>query len=409
MDDLRDIKLKPVGALGPKAIGPFGHGDMVGQVWEWVAPLGYGAQTSQKLFEDEYKRLRREKTLGKRLAEAADFKSEFAIAKGGSYFSFHNKDFVQARINCRAPLATMQTLAGLGFRVAKTRRPAYDMSLSRLQVDYPSSFLSENKEPSLENQIGFERYDLEGGGEIIANYHAVSLIPINYLTLKKNERLQQIREISKQRPYELAVLITTETLTQPALEPGVYVVYLRRAGITQDLKDALSIGHKTLVALDRAKKRAAKSGKDEPAKEKEPEEAEPDTKKKGGKPKKLRWDQVLRSYGYSNEEVLANSPTDLAKYVYLRQTGNPKKGEEWFKISTEKNQLIFRDRGGKWMTSIDTKVDFAGIISTDPEPAITDPVNGRLSITFTVPVDQAQAKKTSRQRAMQFKLDLQMK
>ncbi|MEE2888457.1 MAG: SUMF1/EgtB/PvdO family nonheme iron enzyme [Planctomycetota bacterium] len=419
MDSFRDTHLKPVGSMGPLARGPFGHGDMVGQVWEWVIPLGFQPQTERKVFEKEYKKLRKNKKFGQSLPDALNFRNEYAVAKGGSFYSFSTKDFVQARINCRAPLDTKQTMEGLGFRVAKTQRPAYDMSISRLKSSYPP-FLSEAKEPSYAAQIGWERYQLEGAGDIIANYEALSVVPMNYLSFAKNPRSRQIAATSQVRPIELAVVISTGDLVSPALKKGTYVTYLRQAGVTQELTDALSTAHKVLTAAARAKERAArekakaeKAGKKGVKKKKAPEKKKAPKKKTGAEKADEKWRQIVKRYGYSHEEILANGPKECAKYIYLRHTGIKKadKGKvpETFKISTESSLLLYRDQTGKWVAAVPTTQDFLKANSDDAPSTITEPVGGAVKVSFSIPIDQAQMIKKRSRRQMTFEIGLQMK
>jgi len=421
MQTFRDTKLKPVGAMGALARGPFGHGDMVGQVWEWVIPLGFKPQTSPKLFEKEYKKLRKNKKYGQKLPDALNFRNEYAVAKGGSFYSFSTKDFVQARINCRAPLDTKQTMEGLGFRVAKTLRPAYDMSVSRLKSSYPP-YISEAKEPNYGGQIGWERYQLEGSGDIIANYEALSVIPINYLSFTKNPRPSEITASSHIRPLELAVVISTEDLISPAVKKGTYVTYMRQAGVQQSLVDALSAAHKWLVAealaKEREEKAKAKAAEDakkgRTKKKKEPKKKKKkEAKKKEPKESEVKWRQIIKRHGYTNEEILKNGPKECIKYIYLRHTGIKKedKGKvpELFKISTERSQILFRDQSGKWVAAMPTDQTFEKVNSNDAASTITDPVGGAVKVNFSVPIDQAQMEKKRSKRQMTFTIDLQMK
>jgi formylglycine-generating enzyme required for sulfatase activity len=424
MANFRDTKLKPVGSLGPKARGPFGHGDMVGQVWEWVIPLGFQPQTSQKLFEKEYKKLRKDKKFGKKLPDALNFRNEYAVAKGGSFYSFSTKDFVQARINCRAPLDTKQTMEGLGFRVAKTKRPAFDMTISRLKSDYPP-YLSESKEPNYSAQIGWERYQLEGAGDVIARYEALSLVPVNYISFQKNPRGRQIGEATQTTPLELGIVISTEDLISPALSKGTYVTYFRQAGIPQKVTDALSKAHKVLTAQALAKERAriaAEKAKKNPKKAAKKKKAAA-KKKKSSKKKKAaeepadeKWRQIIKQHGYSHEEILAKGPKECANYIYLRHTGikaKDAKGDDkkasLFKVSTLESQILYRDRSGKWVAALPTQQTCDKINTDDAPSTITKPLGGAVKMSFSIPVDQAQMVKKRSKRQITFEIGLQMK
>lgn len=433
MSDLRDIKLKPVGAMGPRARGPFGHEDMVGQVWEWVIPLGYAPQAEKKLFEKQDQALRRDKKLGKRLPDA-QFRPESAIAKGGSFFTFSNKDFVQARINCRAPLAVEQTMEGLGFRVAKTKRAAYDTSMSVLKLNFPS-WLSSNKETVLGEQAGIERYELESGGEIIANYHAISVVPISYASDHKNPTAPLLQSSSQHKPLELAVLITTEELAAPEAKPGVYGLFLRCAGVPEDLRRAVQEGHRELAAEAAAKARAEKErAKEEKLSEtqkkrleekrkaaEEKRKAAEEKKKQSAASKKptkkgtdLTWEQVVRHYGYTREEVRDTRPDELLRHVYLHHTGLSKEQEKTigarFKVSTEKNLLLLRTITGQWISATPTKEALASIGASQP-PTSVELKGSNVRLSFPVPKNPREASRRERRgrQCLSIKLELKLR
>ena len=426
MENLRDIKLKPTGSLGPRATGPFGHGGMVGQVWEWVIPLGYEPQTTRQLFDKEYSSLKKNKKYGGRLKESPHFKPEAGIAKGGSFYSFSNKDFIQARINCRAPLSTDQTLESLGFRVAKSKRPAYDMSLARLKLDYPS-FMPGNKDAVLAGQIGIERYDLENGGEIIADYHAVSMIPVNFLSLKPKLGHPQLVTAMQDRPALFSLLITTEEVTTPKLKNGLYGVYFRAAGIPKTLHDALKTGHRVLAAEAKAKAKAerdAKKGKGKSAAKKKA-----DAKKKAAAAKKAadkrkknskkvakkktskksskdKWRAVVARYGYTLKEIEEKKVNELIKYIYVRHTGTKEGENKLFKVSTETNQILFRRNKGRWVSAIPANAKLVRASSKSTPTTVTDPTttpgSNEINFQFGLMLDQREFVKKRGGRSIPF-------
>ena len=54
----RDKKLRAVGAMGEVARGPFGHEDMVGNVWEWVVDIGYFPMCPEPTYKKELRKLK---------------------------------------------------------------------------------------------------------------------------------------------------------------------------------------------------------------------------------------------------------------------------------------------------------------------------------------------------------------
>jgi len=330
--------LKPVGFLGPNASGPFGHRDMLGQVWEWALGIGYGPQTGDKAHEKEYQRLRRlvekDKRLkanGRTLPEAIAFNDDRAMAKGsGSIYSFSHERWDQLRLNVRAPLSTDQTVEGLGFRPAKSYRVAYDMTLSRLRSEYLGNqyFLVDQK-ANLDAQLGIERYDLEKGGKLITNYHTVSFTPTNFLSTKKSLRPKALETHTKTDMVILGPLITTEEIRDPALTKGIYTVYYRHAGLPRALVDALKEGCAVLRKEEAERIRAARIAKRARPKKVDPKKKKPKKARPARKDKKKKqgpdWRQVVARYGFRTTDFLDEegkvnkSFWSEVDYIYLNQ------------------------------------------------------------------------------------------
>ena len=361
---LRDrTALKPVGSLGPNAVGPFGHQDMVGQVWEWSLVTGYGPQTGAKIHDKEYEKLRRYvdkdkglKKAGHTLPVAIAFNDDYAIAKGsGSIFSFSLQRWDELRVNVRAPLASGQTIEGLGFRAAKSYRAALDMTLSRLRAEYVGNqyFLTDQK-LVLAKQDGIERYDLERSGSLITDYHAISFTPTNFLTAAKSLRPKSLEEYTKTKPVILGALFTTEQIKSPALAKGLYTVYYRHAGLPKILVDALREGCGILKKEESERIKAEKAAKRAKGKKKKPaKKKKDDAKKKTAKKKKKKgptWRQIIDRYGFkksdfNNAEGMVNKNFyKEVDYIYLKQPDDSR-----MKVPAAKNSLVmFRDNDGKW-------------------------------------------------------------
>lgn len=377
---LRDrTGLKPVGSLGPHATGPFGHQDMLGQVWEWSLGLGFAPQADDKEHDKEYEKLRRLVEKDKRLSEkhrtlplAVPRHDDYAVAKGsGSIYSFSYERWDQLRLNVRAPLSTNQTVRGLGFRPAKSYRVALDTTLSRLRSEYLGNqyFVGgrERQTWNLDAQDGVERYDLDQAGTLITDYHAISFTPTNFLTTQKKLRPKALEAHSMTQMLILGPLVTTETIKEPALKKGIYTVYYRHAGLPKELIAALKEGGTVLKKEEAQRLRAAKRGK--PEKKAEPDEP---TRQEKSKQKGPDWRQIIARHGFRTTDFLDEegkvnrSFWKDVDYIYLAQPPRPRTpagdkakdgkaaaptGPDRLKIPAKKySLLIFRDNDGKWVS-----------------------------------------------------------
>src|SRR5690606_20968252 len=109
MDNSRNQMIKPTGTV-QAATGPFGHIDMYGQVWQFVADLGYDPINGKDAFSAEWKKVQKHKVAG--LIESPPvWKGNMALAKGGSYLSFQEP--IQLMLDTRAPVGTIDVLESL--------------------------------------------------------------------------------------------------------------------------------------------------------------------------------------------------------------------------------------------------------------------------------------------------------
>jgi hypothetical protein len=293
--------------------------------------------------------------------------------------------------------------------------------------------------------LGVERYDLENGGEIIADYHAISAIPVNFVSLKPKIGHPQLITAMQKRPALVSLLITTEECVTPKLKKGLYGVYVRPKGIPKKLHDALKEGHRVLAAAAKAKakaekaaakaasrkplskkaaarkkaeaaKKAAAKKKADEKKRKKAEARKSSSKKSSSKKKKSssnKWQTVVASYGYSDKEIAETKVEDLIKYVYVRHTGTKEGENKLFKISTESTQMLFRERRGKWIAAVPTlaKIVRAGskeIVNMVNDPK-TVPGSNEVHFQFGVMLDQHEFKKfkkSGRGRGMPFDFKL---
>lgn len=307
MYNTRDQKAKPTGTVAAAA-GPFGHLDMFGQIAQYVADLGLEPLAGRDAFEAEWKKVAKHK-VGNLLELKPVPKNNVALTKGGYYQSFQNPELLL--IDARAGVSTIDVLEGVGFRLAKSLRPGYDMLFSLLRGPFNRSLFGENQEVDLALQAGAERYELGADG-FPSEYHAVSFAPMNWLSNDRNVDLNKLLERAQVTPLLVGVLATTEKLVDPAVPPGIYSVQYRREGMPRELTDAIKAGHKELQDL---KKRKAKSGE-----KAEGEEA----------PKKGPWLEVITRYGLTEKDLEeAQHATDV-KFIRVGAT----------QVSTESDMFL---------------------------------------------------------------------
>jgi len=327
----------PVGKWGQATTGPFGQEDMVLQVSEWTGDDGFFPLVPEKEFEKQRKKLLKDKLFkdktNDRVRRIQAYKPEWSgnihTVKGGYWAS--KKSVL--RIQTRVPQESFQVRAGLGFRVAKSYVPALDIVLSRIQLDYDTTVFSGNRMPNLNDQVGMERYDMEDNNRLIRGYHAISLVPISYAGESKKVNEAKYYERTITSPQPIATLLTTEKLSQPRVEPGIYTVYFRHMGMPKELADALASGKKELVAAEKARKAAEKAaarGKKGSSKKKKKK------KKTAEDTKKTNWRAITKKYGITSEEVLAGD----VNFVRV------KPGD--LKVPTDLNQFLIRGNDGKF-------------------------------------------------------------
>ncbi|MCB9886867.1 MAG: SUMF1/EgtB/PvdO family nonheme iron enzyme [Planctomycetes bacterium] len=346
-DNSRNQMIKPTGTV-QAAAGPFGHIDMYGQVWQFVADLGYDAINGKDPFVAEWKKAQKHKIAS--LVESPPvWKGNLALAKGGSYLSFQEP--IQLMLDTRAPVGTIDVLESLGFRLAKSLRPGYDMMFSLLRGVYNRSLFEEGQDIDLNLQIGAERYELGKDGFPTA-YHAVSFAPVAWLTNDKSQDLNKLLERSQTTPLLIGTLTTTANLVDPAVPAGIYSMLFRREGMPRDLTDAIKVGFKEVQA---EKKRRAKAG--DKADKKEDDKKDDD---KGAR--KGSWQEVLPRYGLTEKDLEdAEHATDI-KFVRI----------DGIQVSTETDVFLVHGIEGKILAVIE---------GTKKKPAQGNPFAPEISVT----------------------------
>ena len=291
----RDQVLKPVGTV-QAAAGPFGHVDLFGQVWQLVGDLGFRPINGADVFADEWKKLQRDK-VGALLTAMPAWREDRVIAKGGSYLS--TGEPIQLLIDARAPVLTIDVLESMGFRLAKSLKPGYDMLYSLLRGSYNRNPFGDQQEVEMTAQVGAERYELGADG-FPTEYHAVSFAPVNWLSKEKNADLAKMLERSQIVPLLLGTLAVTSPLAEPKVPAGLYSVLYRKEGVPKELVDAIKQGHKELAAAAKQKPKGDKADK--------AEEAEDDKKDK--KDKKATWRETIARFGLTEADVAEKDAAD---------------------------------------------------------------------------------------------------
>ncbi|MGE3171866.1 MAG: formylglycine-generating enzyme family protein [Planctomycetota bacterium] len=320
LKNARDQRVKPVGSV-KFGTGPFGHVDMTGQVWELTAERNFGPICGQKAFEQEWKRAQKHK-VGEHLP-APTWRDAYVVVKGGSFLSW--PDPIQLHIDARSAVQTDDVLEGLGFRLAKSLKPGYDMLISLVTSDYNMDLFATGREGDQEvdfaGQVGIERYVLDKDGFPEA-YHAVSIAPINWLKTDRNYSVKKLEEDSRDRPILVGTLATTEQVQEPALKAGLYSVAWRAGGYTKELTDAIKAGYKEVQAELRRKERGID------AKPEEDQEL-----------KKADWRSVLARFGLEAKDL---EPKGADKDLNIVRFGG-------LEVPADHNVFLFHDNKGSWV------------------------------------------------------------
>ena len=316
----RDQVLKAVGTV-KGAVGPFGHVDMFGQVWQMVGTLGFRPINGVEALANEWKALQKDK-VGALVTGQPEWKDDRAIGKGGSFLS--SGEPIQLLIDARAPMQTNDVLDGLGFRLAKSMRPGYDVLYSMVRGFYNKSPFATDQDVNLAAQIGGERYEVGADG-FPTDYQAVSFAPVNWLTKEKNIDMAKLLESSQTKPVLIGTLVTRSAMLEPVAPAGLYSVLFRKAGVPKELVDAIKQGAKEL-------------SKGNP---KGDEPAEGDGgKDKGDKSKKVGWREVIARFGLTEKDLEGKDALD-GKISFVRvDTVEVAIEHDWFLLHGNEGKVV---------------------------------------------------------------------
>jgi formylglycine-generating enzyme required for sulfatase activity len=338
----REQVLKAVGTV-QGAVGPFGHKDMFGQVWQLVGDLGFRAINGAEMFAGEWKKLQKDKT-GALLQAPPTWKDDRALAKGGSYLSAGEP--IQLMIDTRAPVQTDDVMESLGFRLAKDLRPGFDFLYSSMRGTFHKGPFAIDQEIVLDGQVGAERYELDANGNV-KDYQTVSVAPVNWLSHEKNAELGKLVEKSMTTPMLIGAFATTVAMSEPAAPAGLYSLLYRKDGMPRELVDAIKQGHRELAALQKAKP------KDE-GKEAKPEQA--DDKGKEKKEPKASWRDVIARFGLTEKDIEGKDAAD-GNLSFIRIDG--------IEVPTDRDCFLLHGNDGKVV---------AVVPATNAKPGVGNPM-----------------------------------
>lgn len=224
----RNCQSAQVTPNGPIEVGTYEQGaspvgalDMCGNVWEWVdSPYSaFDGFEPYKLTKG-----RKSKTLG------PQFNRSHRMAKGGSFTTGRN----DMRIDFRLGLHPSDNDASLGFRGARSAEDGIDVLFHAYKRLLPAAI------------HGFEGLDLTDvvAKEITSYTHDGSIVTGHrYLAFahpaaERGAGLAKLRKTSKDEPVTLGLLTTSQSLAEPQLPPGDYLLAYKGRGESKEYRES---------------------------------------------------------------------------------------------------------------------------------------------------------------------------
>lgn len=206
---------------GAEGANPEGVRHLAGNVWEWTSSpfIQYPKFKSLKIKVGKGKAART-------LDGLAAWDANERVAVGGSF----QNPALACRATTRRPTERNQSTDSLGFRVAASTTPGFDIASSVLKDDVPPSMRPEEVEYDMEKAQAMDKWatsdgqstgDIENYG-VITGYEYVLFVP----TMKvKAVSVKGLRELAEELgTVQLGVLTTTRAMIEPELQPGTYIV-----------------------------------------------------------------------------------------------------------------------------------------------------------------------------------------
>lgn len=317
-------RMVDVGTIA-NAAGPYGHLDMFGRVWQFISSNGNRQINGREAFDEQWKLLQKDK-VGALLTSPMAIDETKNLAKGGCYLSWQGP--IQLLIDSRARIGPIEVGNGVGMRLCKSQRPGFDMLYSLIRGIYNRTAFAIDQKLDEANQVGAERYELNDQGFPTA-YHAVSFMPVGWLAPDKNAELAKLVEKSQGTPLLLGTLATTEKLLlAKELEPGLYTVLYRKAGMPKELVEAIKQGHKDLVAARKAKPKADDKGGGDEKDSKKQDEA-----------KKPSWREHIVRAGLTEADV-DQAENGVLKFVRIDGTQVPTDDDVFLLMDSTEGKIV---------------------------------------------------------------------
>ena len=194
---------------------------LAGNVWEWTSSpfIQYPKFKPLKIKVGRSKSART-------LDGLVSWNANERVAVSGS---FQNPELA-CRATTRRPTERTQSTDSLGFRVAASTTPGFDIAASVLKDDVPPSMRPEEVEYDIEKAQAMDIWSSAGGEAgaeienygVITGYEYVMFVP----TMKvKAVSVKGLRELAGELgTVQLGVLTTTRAMLDPELQPGTYLV-----------------------------------------------------------------------------------------------------------------------------------------------------------------------------------------
>lgn len=192
---------------------------MAGNVMEWTSSR-YVALPG---FDDQYR------ILSRKVADVLGgaiplWDASKAVIKGGSY-QLPDRAKVFCMIDSRAGVDTDNPLLSAGFRTCKSLWPGLDAF--RVAVDLERGALGDKRidlaDEEETNFLGMEAWALQE--EKISSYHALGFAPI--ADYENFGAIKDLKDESIEDPVLVGLLFSTESIQDPELPAGLYLVYYR--------------------------------------------------------------------------------------------------------------------------------------------------------------------------------------